>query len=34
VLPFLLMKGPSELREWVLAFFEGGGKKVLHVSSG
>jgi len=34
VLPFLLMKGPSELRELVLAFFEGGGKKVLHVSSG
>ena len=34
VLPFLLVKGPSELRELVLALFEGGGKKVLHVSSG
>ncbi len=34
VLPFLLMKGPSELRELVLAFFDDGGKKVLHVSSG
>lgn len=32
--PFLLIKGPSELRELVLAFFDGGGKKVLHVSSG
>ena len=32
--PFLLMKGPSELRELVLAFFDGGDKKVLHVSSG
>ena len=34
VLPFLLVKGPSELRELVLAFFDGGCKKVLHMSSG
>jgi len=34
MLPFLLVKGPSKLRELVLALFEGGGKKVLHVSSG
>ena len=34
VLPFLLVKGPSELRELALAPFKGGGKKVLHVSSG
>ena len=33
MLPFLLVKGPSKLRELVLALFEGGGKKVLHVSS-
>ena len=32
--PFVVVKGPSELRELVLAFFEGDGKKVLHVSSG
>ena len=34
VLPFLIVKGPSELRELVLALFKGGGKKILHVSSG
>ena len=34
VFPFLLVKGPSELRELVLAHFEGDGKKVLHMSSG
>ena len=33
VLPFLVIKGPSELRELVLALFKGGGKKILHVSS-
>jgi len=33
VLPFLLVEGPSELRELALALFKGGGKKVLHVSS-
>jgi hypothetical protein len=30
----VLVKGPSELRELVLAHFEGDGKKVLHMSSG
>ncbi len=34
VLPFVFVKGPSELRELVVALFEGDGKKVLHVSSG
>ena len=34
VFPFLVVKGPSELRELVLARFKGGGKKILHVSSG
>ncbi len=33
VLPFLLMKGPSELRELVFALFKGDDKKILHVSS-
>lgn len=33
-LPLVLVKGPSELRELVLAHFEGDGKKVLHMSSG
>ncbi len=33
VVPFLLVEGPSELRELALALFKGGGKKILHVSS-
>ena len=34
VFPFLVVKGPSELRELVLALFKGEDKKILHVSSG
>jgi hypothetical protein len=34
VFPFLVVKGPSELREFVLALFKGDDKKILHVSSG
>ncbi len=34
VLPLVLVKGPSKLRELVFAHFEGDGKKVFHMSSG
>lgn len=33
VLPFLVIKSPSELRELVLALLKGDGKEILHVSS-